>query len=138
MLPFLLTDTAGTYESVSDLVHFNACRPLSPCELPSKMREIDTPLVSEVWNRELASHPDQTFHQYIIDGICYGFRIGFEYMQAACRKSHQNMHSVKEQPQVVRDYLAEDNRIQGPLDPASFPFVHTSRFGIIPKGTPGK
>ena len=26
----------------------------------------------------------------------------------------------------------------GPLDPASYPFVHTSRFGVIPKGSSGK
>ena len=127
-------DTAGTYEYMSDLAYFNTCHPSSPCELPPKMREIVTPLVWEAWDRELASHPDQNFRQYIVDRIRYGFRIGFEYRQAACRKSQGTT-------QVVRDYLAEEcseGRILGPLNPASFPFVHTSCFGVIPKSTPGK
>ena len=48
---------------------------------------------------------------------------------------------MREQPQIVGDYLAEEcaqGRILGPLDPKSFPQVHTSRIGIIPKSTPGK
>ena len=42
---------------------------------------------------------------------------------------------------MVRDYLAtecSEGRVLGPLDPAEFPFVHTSRIGVIPKGSSGK
>jgi hypothetical protein len=41
----------------------------------------------------------------------------------------------------VRDYLAQEcvlGRILGSLNPQLYPQVHTSRFGIIPKSTPGK
>ena len=50
------------------------------------------------------------------------------------------MPSALEQPQVVRDYLAKEcseGRVLGPLPPATLPQVHTSRFGVIPKGTTG-
>lgn len=51
------------------------------------------------------------------------------------------MLSARERPEVVRDYLAKEcaeGRILGPLDPTQFPFVHTSRFGVIPKSSSGK
>ena len=31
-----------------------------------------------------------------------------------------------------------EGRVLGPLDPAQFPFVQTSKFGVIPKGLTGK
>ncbi len=51
------------------------------------------------------------------------------------------MISAREHPEVVREYLATEcsaGRVLGPLDPAQFPFVHTSRLGVVPKGTSGK
>ena len=89
----------------------------------------------------MAHHPDRRFKEYIVDGIRRGFRVGFNYAAASCHASGQNLPSVREQPQVVRDYLAQEcalGRILGPLDPKLYPQVHTSRFGIIPKSTPGK
>ena len=34
--------------------------------------------------------------------------------------------------------LCSDGRVLGPLDPTRFPQIHTSRFGVIPKGQTGK
>ena len=51
------------------------------------------------------------------------------------------MLSAREKPEVVRSYLEQEcaeHRVVGPLDPAQFPFVHISRFGVIPKSTAGK
>ena len=51
------------------------------------------------------------------------------------------MMSASERPEVIREYLAKEcseGRVLGPLDPAQFPWVHTSRFGVIPKGSSGK
>ena len=31
-----------------------------------------------------------------------------------------------------------ESRILGPFNPAEYPQIHTSRFGVIPKSTPGK
>ncbi|MCG8625873.1 MAG: hypothetical protein MJE68_28235, partial [Proteobacteria bacterium] len=52
--------------------------------------------------------------------------MGFDYTTAACRSSEKNLPSVREQPQIVGDYLAEEcaqGRILGPFDPKSFPQV---------------
>ncbi len=41
----------------------------------------------------------------------------------------------------MREYLLKEcaeGRVIGPVEPALLPMVHTSRFGVIPKGTSGK
>ena len=46
-----------------------------------------------------------------------------------------------EYPEVVREYIEKEcvaGRLLGPLDPALFPEVHTSRFGVIPRSDPGR
>ena len=51
------------------------------------------------------------------------------------------MKSAGDNPQVIQDYLdteLKEGRIIGPLDQEKYPFIHTNRFGIIPKSTPGK
>ena len=48
---------------------------------------------------------------------------------------------LKNQRLYIREYLAKEcsgGRVLGPLYPSEFPYVHTSRFGVIPKGSPGK
>ena len=113
---------AGTYQYMSDLSRLDACRPQVPTRLLPRMEEVHCPLPWQEWDRSLA------------------FRVGFDY-QHACRKSLRNMPSALEQPQVVREYLAtecSEGRVLGPLTPSEFPQVHTSRFGVIPKGSTGK
>ena len=71
----------------------------------------------------------------IRDGFCVGNK------GAPIRRSLLNMSSAREKPEVIREYLAKEcseGRVLGLLDPSYFPFVHTSRFGVIPKGTSGK
>ena len=51
------------------------------------------------------------------------------------------MLSAEERAEVVREYLltkVSAGHILGPLDPAEYPQVHTSQFGVIPKSNPGK
>jgi type III secretion system FlhB-like substrate exporter len=51
------------------------------------------------------------------------------------------MPSALERPQVVTEYLANEcaeGRVLGPLNGDEFQQVHTSRFGVIPKGSTGK
>ena len=51
------------------------------------------------------------------------------------------MKSAMDNPQVVTQYLESEcraGRVVGPLSIEEFPFVHISRFGVIPKSTPGK
>ena len=44
------------------------------------------------------------------------------------------------QARIVRNYLTKEcseGRVLGPLDLSQYPFVHTSRIGVIPKGSSG-
>lgn len=124
-----------------DLMVLDSCRPPpSAVGLPGSMQLVTTPLIWQEWDRGLARHPDQQFCRYIVDGIRYGFRLGFNYSQVH-RSATRNMVSADQQPQVVQDYLATEcaaGRILGPLSPEHVQGVHISRFGVIPKKTPGK
>ena len=51
------------------------------------------------------------------------------------------MKSAMDNPQVVTQYLESEcraGRVVGLLSIEEFPFMHISRFGVIPKSTPGK
>jgi len=71
---------------MEDLLQLDACRPLGPTHLPPSMEVVDTPLDWWEWDRSLMKHPDQ----YIVNGIHYGFQVGFDY-NCTCHKSHHNM-----------------------------------------------
>ena len=101
---------------------------------------INTPLRWQAWERALRTHPDKQFTEYLVSGLREGFRVGFKYPRP-CRSSADNMHSVREHAQVVRDYLSNEcaeGRILGPLSPPWSDEIHVSRFGVIPKGASGK
>lgn len=91
--------TSG-YRYVDDLSQLAGCHPQVPTRLPSHMEEVHCPLPWWEWDRSLATDLDQHFQAYIIDGLRYGFQVGFDY-QHAYQKSLQNMSSALEQPQVI-------------------------------------
>ncbi len=62
-------------------------------------------------------------------------------MAGELRSSPANMASALEHPEIVSEYLAKEcseGRVLGPLDPREFPYIQTSRFGVIPKGSTNK
>ena len=104
--------------------------------IPRALMVRSSPLQWRDWALSLASHPDQRFANYIINGIKNGFRIGFDYQGHRCEKARNNMQSAREHPQVIRDYIAKEcaeGRILGPFVPSSLADVQVSRFGVIPK-----
>ena len=131
----------GAYEYMEDLLALDACRPPDALkELPPGLREVRTPLDWREWDKALAAHPDQRFREYIVRGIREGFRVGFDYGRS-CSGAARNMASARTHAHVVREYLAEEcpkGRVLGPVDPGQLPMLQTSRFGVIPKSTPGK
>ena len=74
-------------------------------------------------------------------GIREGFRLGFSMGDKVLRASGRNIVSSGEQPQVVRDYLADEVKAQRVWLVGSQEMVrgvHCSPFGVIPKkGKPG-
>ena len=137
----MLVDRIG-YKFMDDLEQWDSCRSSQPIRPPEWMNAINTPLDWREWDRCLADHPDERFRRYIVNGIREGFRVGYDYRRAGQIRSAQgNMSSTQEHPEIIRDYLAKEcseGRVLGPFDPARFPQVHTSKFGVIPKSTPGK
>ena len=55
------------------------CRPLLSADATPTRDEVDSPLHRQEWDRCLAEHPDQHFRAYIINGIRFGFRVGYAY-----------------------------------------------------------
>jgi len=110
--------------------------PLVPQLLPEVLCQISTPARVEVWQWELAGHPDQAFAKYVLQGLEQGFRVGFRYTSNLI-PNKRNMLSAVQHPQVVRDYLKEElaqNRVvQFPKPAAKQLGVHCSPIGVIPK-----
>ncbi len=109
---------------------------------PAVLSGISTPLISTVWETELAHHPSPTFAHYIVNGIRQGFRIGCS-RQLQLISASRNMASALEHPEVVSEYLRQElllNRMV--IIPRShLPLIqsHISPFGVIPKrAKPGK
>ena len=102
---------------------------------------ISTPLHLETWKKQLASHPDQDFAQFIVKGISGGFPIGVD-PAASLVSARRNMSSAMENPQVIEDYLSKEvlaGNILGPYSLSALPDIHINRFGVIPKKyQPGK
>jgi len=128
---------------MEDLQHLDACRPLEGQSfVPPWLDGVITPLKWKAWEQAMANHPDHRFREYVVNGIREGFRVGFDYGRK-CTGAHRNMRSATQNPKVVSDYLLTEcsaGRVVGPFqrDIASPGSIHTSRFGVIPKGTPGK
>ena len=128
---------------MDDLRKLDACRPPGhQSSVPQWLDGVITPLRWEVWEQVLANHPDHQFRDYVVNGIREGFRVGFDYSKN-CVPANRNMRSANQNPTVVSDYLLSEcsaGRVVGPFrrDIASLGTIHTSRFGVIPKGTPGK
>ena len=125
---------------MEDLLHLDACRPEESTKLPLALNRVISPLQWQEWDTRLRSYPDQRLRAYIVEGIRHGFRVGYNF-NSTCHHVQGNMKSAGKNPQVIQDYLdteLKEGRIIGPLDPEEYPFIHTNRFGVIPKSTPGK
>lgn len=118
-----------------------ACIPVS-ASIPVGKGEVVSPLKWEVWLKALAGHPDRNFVAFIVDGLKYGFRIGFNYASGSCQSAHRNMLSAYQHSEVIEEYLEEEcrkGRVLGPFKKGEIPNLHISRFGVIPKShKPGK
>lgn len=95
------------YEYMYDLTLQDASQLTVPARLPPAMEEVHCPLPWQEWDHSLATHSDEHIRQYIMDGLCYGFQVAFNYHHQ-CQESLHNMSSALEHPQVIRDYLAEE------------------------------
>ena len=108
----------------------------SPIEtlFPDSVSQVKTPLKSDKWTLELSAHPDRLFVEYILHGIKYGFRIGFNKAQQLHPTS--NRSSSYDHAELIKQHLdreVELERMYKCLYGSKPSCVHTSPIGIIPK-----
>ena len=106
--------------------------------LPDSLAKVTTPLQAEVWSQYLGSHPDKTFVNFLLRGIKYGSRIGFNPTLSELKANNRNMFSAEQHPEVVNAYIqgeVESNRmlLVGKEDLPEAKQIHCSPFGVIPK-----
>ena len=82
----------------------------------------------------LQDHPDQNFVSYLIRGMKFGFRIGFNRASAI----QPSKRSVADHATLVSEYLQQELErgfVLGPFDPQGFGSlaIQTSKIGVIPK-----
>ena len=100
-----------------------------------------SPLNAAEFARALAGHPDQEAVTYVLNGLQFGFRLGFQ-PSRRLKSAKRNKLSATQHPCVIDDYLANEVarcRVAGPFEVPPLPNLHVSSFGVIPKrGQPGK
>ena len=76
------------------------------------------------------------------NGFHLGFNLGFNPLAVSLKSTRQNMPSASLQPSVIDQYYLtelEKGHVVDPFSIAPIPYLHISRFGIIPKKyQPGK
>ena len=86
---------------------------------------------------QLAAHPDRAKVDYLITGLRHGgFRLGFHSDKVKLRSAKANCPSANDHPEVIDKYLSNEiqaGRVFGPTKTPPFPYLHISRFGVIPK-----
>ena len=70
-----------------------------------------------------------------MDGLTYGFWIGFNYAQTSCKSSRRNMSLAKANAEAIDSYVAQDRKASRLAGPMQTQLVHTkvSPLKIIPK-----
>ena len=92
------------YRYLPDLLAIDSCRSSGRIPRPDSVSSV-SPLDVVPWRWELVSYADQSFPNYILDGLTDGFRIDFAYGYAKCKSAKQNMQSATANSLVVDSYL---------------------------------
>ena len=129
----------GSYLYIDHLLSLDSFVDPSSQLTSSLALEACCPLSVSQWSQDLCHHPDKAFSSYILQGIEFGFRIGFDRSQAL----HSAPFNLPSQnSSVISDYLKREislNRMWKYPRHVSPPGIHFSPIGVIPKkNRPGK
>ena len=94
-----------------------------------------TPVRTHIFASYIHDHPDQMFVSYILNGLYYGFHIGFD-RQCRLKQNWRNHPSSLEHSSVVSSRVlseVESGCPVGPLPPSQANQVHVSPVGLVPK-----
>lgn len=115
----------------------DCCKRPQTLAIPAILARINTPLHIQHWQSSLESLPDQHLADYVFRGISEGFRIGYNFAHKMGKPAIANLPSTLANPEVVDSYIEEEmlhGRIVGPVPEELRNSIHTSPFGVIPKG----
>ena len=123
----------GHYRYISDLLSLASAAPTQAgISWPRYCSSVRVDLLRPF----LASHPDQSYAAYIVDGLRDGFHIGFNYSHAQLRPCRHNHPSCRANPGIISERLSAElaaGRLLGPIAPHHLPAVHVSPIGLVPK-----
>ena len=70
-----------------------------------------TSLLASVWQAALRYYPDPRLHNFLVQGLREGFRIGYTAPRVQLRPAKRNIPSSYEHPDVVDKYLAHECKL---------------------------
>ena len=79
---------------------------------------VHTPLCAPAWQSMLRNHPDKHLVQFMLNGICSGFHIGFTKPLSSLKAATSNLERAQEHPSIVTEYLSTEvslGRVAGPF-----------------------
>ena len=115
--------------------------PRTPLPIAPVLRTVHTPLWIDQWRLALATHPDRSFVDYVLEGMQAGFRISINYAMHSCAPARGNMLSTLDHPEVVADYLEnelKEGRVTEFTDMSGMMGIQLSPFGVIPQKSSGR
>ena len=110
--------------------------PVAPgtCTLPVS---VISPPVYDAFARELGIYPTAK-KAFVLDGIRYGFRVGFDAALVQLQTKSSNLRSCFDHPDVVDAYLAQEvqaGRVAGPFRVLLFHSCMSVRLASFPNLT---
>ena len=97
-----------------------------------------TPIVLQALEIELLAHPDPAFVAHLLDGLRYGFRVGYDGPRHSLLC--ENLASAFVSPEIVSAYLAKEVQLghtAGPFWQPPFANFRSAGIGVIPKKSGG-
>ena len=129
----------GSYKYMDHLLALNSCTNPDPQSARALSLKVYTPLDTQQWTQDLQFHPDKDFSSYILQGLTFGFRIGFDRAQPL-HPATSNLHTSN--PSIISEYLDREISLMRMWKFPRHcipPGIQTSPLGVIPKkNKPGK
>ena len=105
---------------ISHFIALDSCRPVQTTHENINTR---SPLIVMQWIKMLQNHPDKTYVQFIVKGIQWGCRMGFD---CCCSYYPATTNLLSQSPCVIYKHLSKE---------LSLNRMHCYPLGSEPKGT---
>jgi len=77
-------------------------------EIAFTARGVCTPRSASAWHAMLTGHQNTPLVQFVIQGICQGFRIGFTRLPGSLKSANKNLEGAQQRSDVVNVYLSSE------------------------------